>query len=204
MQYGNLMSPIMSLFISLFSPLSGTLENFFGPHITLLIGAIVSEICLFLFYLQRNIWIFYSITLFSGLGVGISGSILLKNACFYYPQKKGLISASIQSFLGLGMAFYILLAERLINPEKKGLIDEETDPYYSEEVSKNIKKYFIFAMIALPLQVLLSFFMFFKYNPNCEIDENENDEQISDKNKEENEDKEDNVELKDTLINIKK
>ena len=88
MQYGNLMMPIMTFFLSLFSPLSGPLENLFGPIITLIMGSIITEICLFLFYLQRNIWIFYSITLLSGLGVGISVNIPLKNACFYYPKKR--------------------------------------------------------------------------------------------------------------------
>ena len=118
MQYGNLMMPLMSFFVSLFTPLSGPLENAFGPINILLMGSIATEICLFLFYLQRNIWFFYSITLLSGLGIGISVNIPLKNACFYYPQKKGLISSCIMSFVGISIAIYALIAERLLKDIK--------------------------------------------------------------------------------------
>ena len=208
MQYGNLMMPIMTFFLSLFTPLSGPLETLFGPFITLLMGSIISEICLFLFYLQRNIWIFYSITLLAGLGAGISVNIPLKNACFYYPQKKGLISSCIMSFVGISISIYALVAERLINPDKEGVINEKTEPYYSENVSKNYKKYFIFAMITLPIQTFFSLLFFYKYNPNCEIEENEKNEQIANEDKENNEENENEKneperkeELKDVLIN---
>ena len=63
MMYGNLMMPFMGLFTSLFSPLSGPLEKLCGPIISLLISSIVVEVCLYLYYIQRNIWIFYSISL---------------------------------------------------------------------------------------------------------------------------------------------
>ena len=98
MQYGNLMMPLMIFFLSLFSPLSGPVEKTLGPILSLLISSIFVEICLFLFYIQRNIWFFYSIILLCGFGVGISANIPVKNSCLYYPEKKGLISAGIMSF----------------------------------------------------------------------------------------------------------
>ena len=61
MQYGNLMTPLISLFLSIFAPLSGPLEKNFGPITSLFISSLIIEICLFLFYLQRNIWFFYFI-----------------------------------------------------------------------------------------------------------------------------------------------
>ena len=208
MQYGNLMMPLMTLFLSLFSPLSGSLEKIFGPIISLLISSIVVEICLFLFYIQRNIWMFYSITLLSGFGVGISANIVIKNACFYYPDKKGLISAGIMSFAGISASIYILVGEYLINPEKEGVIDQDTEPYYSEEISERVKNYFVFAMIILPILTLLSLLLFYKYNPNCEEEENDkknykksgdNEKENEDENKED-EEKEEKVELKDVFI----
>ena len=175
MQYGNLMMPFILLFISMFSPLAGPLEQFCGPIVCMLISTIISEICLFLFYIQRNIWFFYSISILVGLGVGISANIPIKNACFYYPEKKGLISASIMSFVAVGTAIYILVGEQLINPEKRGVIDQETDPYYPEDISERVKNYFIFGMFVLPIGSILSCLFFYKYNPICETEEKENE-----------------------------
>ena len=46
MQFGNLMRPIVILFLSVFSPLSGIMENLVGPRLALLSSAIVIEIAL--------------------------------------------------------------------------------------------------------------------------------------------------------------
>ena len=197
MQYGNLMMPFMTFSLSLFSPISGSLEKTCGPINSLFISFIIIEICLFLFYIQRNIWIFYSITLLVGFGAGISSQIPIKNACFYYPEKKGLISSVIMSFIGVSAALYIFIGENIVNPDKEGVIDQEKEPYYSEEVSERSKNYFLFAMIALPIFTFLSFLFFYKYNPNCENEENEeeNEEENNEENKEEIKE-----ELKDNFI----
>ena len=200
MMYGNLMMPFMGLFTSLFSPLSGPLEKLCGPIISLLISSIIVEVCLYLFYIRRNIWIYYSISFLSGFGIGLSANIPVKNACFYYPEKKGLISSSMLSFIGISVAGYVLVGEQLINPDKKGVIDQKTDPYYSLEVSENCRKYYLFGMCVLPIGTLLSFLFFYKYDPKCE-----NEEKESEKSEEKEENKEtketEEKELKDALIN---
>ena len=194
MPYGNLMSHFIILFNALFSPLSSILEKLCGPEMSLLISSIIVEICLFLFYIQRNIWIFYAITVLAGLGVGLSANITLKNACLYYPEKKGLISACIVSLSGIGSAIYILVGEQLINPLKEGVIDAKTDPYYSIEVSENVKYYFIFAMIVLPIGTILALLFFYKYDPNCENEGKENESEI-------NEGKENSLKKEEDSIN---
>ena len=160
MQYGNLTSPLMSLSLSLFSPLSGPLEKSCGPIISLIISNIIIEICFFLYYLQRNIWYFYSITLLMGIGTGLSTNILLKNSCFYYPKHKGLISSGIMSFMGVSASGYILLVEQLVNPDKIEAANIDTIPIYPEYIAQNFKKYFIFAMIALPIGTVLTIIFF--------------------------------------------
>ena len=151
------------------------MEKLCGPIISLLISSIVVEVCLYLYYIQRNIWIFYSISLLSGFGIGLSANIPVKNACFYYPEKKGLISSSMMSFVGISVAGYVLIGEQLINPGKEGVIDQETDPYYSLEVSQNCRKYYLFGMFVLPIGTLLSFLFFYKYDPKCENEEKESE-----------------------------
>ena len=205
MQYGNLMLPLLVFFLSLFSPLSGPLEKSVGPVITLLIGSIIIEFSLFLLYIQRNIWFFYCIVLISGLGFGLTLNIPIKNACFYYPEKKGLISAIIMCFVLISGAIFILIGEKIVNPGKETVINEETDPFYSEEVSKRVKNYFIFGMIFFPIIIFFSLSLFFKYHPNFEIEVSNKQVQISkietiskgkENNEEENKENDNNEEEK--------
>ena len=197
MQYGNLMMPLMTFSLSLFSPLSGPLVEKFGPIIPVIISAIIIEISLFLFYLQQNIWYFYGISLLAGIGSGLSANILLRNTCFYYPKRKGLISAIIMSFMGLCLSLYSLLGEQIVNPDK---VQAESDDryYYPIEVAKNVKKYFIFAMIVLPICTALTILLFYQYDPKCEEEEGE------EKNIENSENLEKKEEMNAQLINNKK
>ena len=56
-QIGNLMMPILTLFLSLAAPLGGVLEHKLGMHLTLIINACILEFLIFIFIYQRNIWI---------------------------------------------------------------------------------------------------------------------------------------------------
>lgn len=171
MQYGNLMRPVVLLFLSLFSPLSGTMENLIGPRFALLTSAIVIEIVLIFFYFQRNLWIFYILSLFLGLGCGLSANITVKNCCLYYPKKKGFISACIMSLGALVGSSYTLIGEKIINPEREKVVDIVDDPYYSEEIALRSKYFFLFGMIIFPIATAISLFLFYRYDPNCEIDD---------------------------------
>ena len=94
----------------------------------------------------------------------------------------------MMSFIGISTAGYVLVGEQLINPGKEGVIDQDTDPYYSLEVSENCRKYYLFGMFVLPIGTLLSFLFFYKYDPNCENEEKESEK--SEENEENKETKE--------------
>jgi hypothetical protein len=164
---------------------------------------IIIEICFYLYYLQRNIWYFYGITLLMGIGTGLSTNILLKNSCFYYPKHKGLISSVIMSFMGVSASVYALLAEQLVNPNKIEASNIDTIPIYPEEIAKNFKNYFIFAMIALPIGTVLTIIFFYKYDPSCE-EEEEDDEEKKIENKEISENTENKEEMNEILVKNQK
>ena len=186
MQYGNLMVSVMCLSLALFSPLSGPLETKCGPIISIIISSVIIELSVYLFYLQQNIWYFYGITVLTGIGSGLSANILLKNICFFYPKKKGLVSSLLLSFNSISTAVVSLLGEQIVNPRQDPIIDKNKAPYYSLEISQNVIKYYILTMIAFPAFNLLSIIFFYKYNPDCEEEEgekkqNENDEKTEKK-----------------------
>ena len=157
-QFGNIMRPFILLSLSLFSPLSGTMETHFGPRLSLLASAIVIEITLILFYIQRNIWIFYILNLFLGLGCGLSANITIKNCCLFYPKKKGFVNACIMSFGALVGSSFTLLGEKIINPDREKV--QEEDSFYSESIAKR-SIYFFFIWHDITSNINSFFFIFF-------------------------------------------
>ena len=168
MQFGNINGPIILLLLSSFSPLSGLFEKKIGSKLTLILSSSIVEICLIAYYFQRNLWLFYIISVFIGIGNGLSAGVPIKNACRYYPKKKGLINSIIICLGGLISSLYAFLGEKIINPGKEGIINKETNPFYPPKVADNANKYFFFAMITFPVLIILSLFLFYKFVPGNE------------------------------------
>ena len=176
MQYGNSMAPTILLLLAIFSPLSGLLEEKIGPRFTLLLSSIIVEICFILYYFQRDLFIFYTISFFIGIGNGISAGVPLKNVCRYYPKRKGLINSIIIFLGGLASSLYSFIGEKIINPSKKTIINKNTNPFYPLEVAERANSFFIFAMIVIPITTIISLFLFIKFEPDFKENSNENNE----------------------------
>ena len=168
MQYGNINGPIILLLLSSFSPLSGIIEKKLGPKLTLILSFFLVEICLISYYFQKNLWIFYVISILIGISSGLSAGVPIKNACKYYPMKKGVINSIIICIGGLISSLYSFIGEKLINPNKEQIIDKETNPFYPKDVANNANKFFLFSCIAFPSINFLSIILFYKFIPNKE------------------------------------
>ena len=182
MQYGNINGPIIILLLSSFSPLSGLFEKKLGPKLTLILSSSIVEICLIFYYFQGNLWIFYIISIFIGIGNGLSAGVPIKNSCKYYPKKKGTINAVIISLGGIISILYSFIGEKIINPDKENIINKETNPFYPIDVANRANNYFLFAMITFPILVLISLFLFHKFIPNNDNNTKENNITLVEKN----------------------
>ena len=160
-QMGNLMMPILTLSLSLSAPLGGILERKFGMHLALIINAIILEFLIFIFISQKNIFFTFILIILIGMTIGSVISIPGKNLCFYYPKKRGTIISLITSFNVIIGAVVSVLGEKLINPEKITLKENET--YYPLDVAKNYKKFYKLSLIAIPLFSFLSLPFLKKY-----------------------------------------
>ena len=166
MHYGNITAPIIMLLLSSFSPLSGFIEKKIGSRLTLLLSSIIVEICFLLYYFQRNLYLFYTISIFIGIGTGLSAGVPIKNACKFYPKHKGKINSLIICLGGLINSLYSYIGEEvIINPHKTPIEDKKTKPFYPKEVADRAKRFFIFAMIIVPFNTLISLILFYKYKP---------------------------------------
>ena len=160
-QMGNLMMPILTLALSLSAPLGGFLEHKFGMHLSLIINGIILEFLIFIFISQKNIWITFILIILIGMSIGSVISIPGKNLCFYYPEKRGTIISLITSFNVIIGALVSVLGEKLINPEKITLKENET--YYPLEVAKNYIKFYKLSLIVIPISSFLSLPFLKKY-----------------------------------------
>ena len=160
-QMGNLMMPILTLSLSLSAPLGGILERKFGMHLALIINAIILEFLIFIFISQKNIFFTFILIILIGMTIGSVISIPGKNLCFYYPKKRGTIISLITSFNVIIGAVVSVLGEKLINPEKITLKENET--YYPLDVAKNYKKFYKLSLIVIPLFSFLSLPFLKKY-----------------------------------------
>ena len=174
MQYGNINGPIILLLLSSFSPLSGIMEKKFGPKVTLILSSLIVELCLIFYFIQKNLYLFYTISIFIGIGNGLSAGVPIKNACKYYPKKKGTINSIIICLGGLVGSLYSFIGEKIINPNKEGIINKEINPFYPENVANNANKYFLFSLIVFPIITFLSLILFYNFIPNKEDNNNIN------------------------------
>ena len=172
MHYGMFINLIFSFSMSFSHPLGGIFENYVGFFKTIFLGLLILLIASILFIYQQNIWLCYGLSLFMGIGAGISTSLLGKNLIFYVPDKKGMITG----ILGLGIviitAVFTFGGEKVINYE--GYTLKENENYYPNYISERTYIYFIVGIITIPIGYILSFLFIHEYKVNQ--DENPNSE----------------------------
>ena len=161
----NIMAPTILLLLAIFSPISGIIEKYIGPKLTLLLSSIIVQFCLILYYFQNNLYIFYAISVFIGIGNGISAGVPIKNACLYFPKRKGIINSTIIFIGGLTSMLYLIIGEKIINPEKKPIEKKNNNPVYPEDVANRAYYYFVFTMIVFPILTIIALLLFYEYVP---------------------------------------
>ena len=140
MQYGNLISPIVTLSNSLSSPLGGLFENKFGFYKTLIMTNVLIEIIILIFINQMSVFFSFILIvlmgMISGIGMGLPG----KNLFFYYPNKGGTLGSFMGSaFITVGMIVGVI-GEKIMNPEQYTL--QKGEQFYPLEISVNYIKFY--------------------------------------------------------------
>ena len=168
-QSGNLMSPILMLFLSLSSPLGGIFEHKLGMHLTLIICSILIELLIFIFILLKNIYITFAILILLGICIGTCSTLPRKNICLYYPEKKGILMGLMTSCLILFIANINVIGEKIINPNK--IILKEGETYYPLDIAKNYIKFYKLMLIIIPIGTILSLLLIKKYDPSIKYND---------------------------------
>lgn len=188
MYYSYFLVSYISFFQSVGTPSSGFIEHQIGLKLTVLLSGLLALLTALGSYFITNFYFSFIILGVFGFSVGLSFLVTLKQACSYFPEKKGLIVSLFYSLAGLVNSGFIYLGEYIINP-KNETMDTVTESY-SKSVSENYNKYLLIIIILVPIGniifFLLSFFSHFKSknSPGDEVSEKETKENGSVNNEE--------------------
>ena len=151
---GYFIHPFMSLSMSIFCFFGGVVGHFLGSRAVILLGGITIAIGDLLFIFSKSLIFDFFINIFFGIGFAISMTASVKNACKYFPEKRGLIN-SIAGGLGgnLGSSTFNLIIKLFVS---KGDYPRANDNnMYIKSTAENYKIFFyIHAFIAFGFGLL--------------------------------------------------
>ena len=153
---GYFIHPFMSLSMSIFCFFGGIVGHFLGSRIVILLGGILIAFGDWLFTVSTSLLFDFFINIFFGLGFAISMTAAVKNACKYFPEKRGLINSIAGGFGGnLGSSVFNLVIKLFVS---KGDYPRANDNnMYIKSTAENYKIFFyIHASVAFGFGLLSS------------------------------------------------
>lgn len=159
--YSFLLSPLLTSFMTFTIPISGILERCIGFRCTIALSSLVTILTSVLVIFCKNFYLLFFCYIFFGVGMGLSSFLSTKNTCYYFPTKRGLITALVVMLSGLGVAGFNIIGEHLINPNN---VSSGQSEYYPEDVAKNYPRYLYFIMIVSPTINLIYLFLLCIFN----------------------------------------
>lgn len=163
MHYGLFINLIFMTTNSFSNPFGGFVENKLGFNCTIILGFYILFISNLFYVYQRNIWLCYFSSIFLGIGVGISTSLLVKNLTLYMPTKKGLISGGFGIGMILITCIFGFAGDKLINNSGYTLGDDET--FYPRFISERTFYYFLIGEIIMPFSLIFGLLLIYEFKP---------------------------------------
>ena len=113
---GYFIHPFMSLSMSIFCFFGGIVGHYLSSKAVIFLGGIIIALGDLLFAFSKSLIFDFFINIFFGLGFAISMTASVKNACKYFPEKRGLIN-SIAGGLGgnLGSSAFNLIIKFFVS-----------------------------------------------------------------------------------------
>lgn len=146
--------PILTSFFTLFVPIGGVLEKVVGMRITLAISSLVLMIAGYLLSLKLSAGFTIVCYLIFGAGLGISAMVSVKATCYFYPDKKGMITSLLNSFSSVGVGIFNIIGDFvLINPKREQMVENK---YYKKEIAEKYVNYVYFIMIVIPIFTIIA------------------------------------------------
>ena len=159
-QHSYFLMPILTVTMGLGIPFSAILEFKLGTQRSIILGSILLIISSGILYVSHSFYLNLLAIFFFAGGLAVSIAISGKNACMYFPEKRGSVSGFLSLINAIVSSSLNLFGEKvIINPNS---VDPENG-YYSFEVSKNILNYYLFQMACVGVCTLISILFIVPY-----------------------------------------
>lgn len=159
-QHSYFLMPILTVTMGLGIPFSAILEFKLGTQRSIILGSILLIISSGILYVSHSFYLNLLAIFFFAGGLAVSIAISGKNACMYFPEKRGSVSGFLSLISAIVSSSLNLFGEKvIINPNS---VDPENG-YYSVEVSKNILNYYLFQMACVGVCTLISILFIVPY-----------------------------------------
>ena len=152
LNYTYFIMPILSTTIGIIIPLSGILEFKIGTKLTIVYSSLYLIFSSVIQYFSKNIILNLLAIFFFAVGFSLSVAISPKNACMYFPTRRGMVSGFL-SFISAAFSSVLnIFGEKIIiNPKSINPFRG----YYIYEVAKNIKKYYLFQICCVGIGTII-------------------------------------------------
>ena len=208
LNYTYFIMPILSITIGIMIPFSGVLEFKIGARLLIIYSSLYLLLSSIIQYFSKVFYIHFFAIFLMAIGFSLSIAITGKNACMYFPTRRGLISGMLACIQAIFTSLLNIFGEKaIINPESIDPIEG----FYTYNAAKNIKKFYIFQIIFVSICTILCVSLIVIYKSkgkkgqsNVEKkdedakeplmpDENENEEEKENDNNKENNDKNEKI-----------
>ena len=153
LNYTYFLMPILTITMGIGIPFSGVLEYKIGTRLTIVYSSLYLILSSVIQYYSK-IFFLNALAIFTfAAGFSLSIAITGKNACMYFPKRRGMVSGILAFFGAVFSSILNLFGEKvIINPDS---IDPQRG-YYTYEVAKNIKKYYLFQILCVITFTIIS------------------------------------------------
>ena len=151
-QHTYFLMPILSVTMGLGIPFSGIIEFKLGTQRAIILGSIFLISSSAIQYVSHSFYLNLLGIFIFAIGLAVSIVMTGKNACMYFPKKRGMVSGLLALVSAIFSSVLNIFGEKvIINPDSIG----PQQGYYLYEVSKNICNFYLFQMGCVGVCTLL-------------------------------------------------
>ena len=161
LNYSYFIMPILSITMGFGIPFSGMLEFKLGTKLAIVYSSLFLILSSVIQYFSKRIALNLLAIFTFALGFSLCIALPGKNACMYFPTRRGMITGFLSFISALFSSVLNIFGEKvIINPES-------IDPirgYYIYDVAKNIKKYYLFQMGCVTIFTIITVLFIVQFN----------------------------------------
>ena len=158
---GYFIMPIIIVISNISKYFGSNIEDLLGLKKCLLLSLVMICISHFLLLFTTKLLFVYCLMIIFVIAIGFSEFAVIKNAWYFYPLKKGLISGYISFGFGVSSMIFSSIADNIINPKNEST---EEKGFFNQPIADKTYLYLQKLNIILCVMSIIGFLLITDYN----------------------------------------